>query len=122
LQAVLPPDLVLIATMTLLFAMTAGCSVFLAIGQAIFQTCLKHCLNNVVSQEEANKIIAAGAAGFRQVLQSGDHDAVIDVYNTAVTNVFVSYSSEQIIYAEPDSSSSTSLPQVLLLPLSWSAA
>src|SRR3954470_19906412 len=101
--------------------MTASCSIFIAIGQAIFQTFLEHRLPNVVSQEEANKIIAAGAAGIRQVLQLANHDAVIDVYNTAVTNVFVRSFSEQIISAEPDDFSSTSLPQVLLLPFFWSA-
>ncbi|PQE13617.1 HC-toxin efflux carrier TOXA protein [Rutstroemia sp. NJR-2017a BVV2] len=88
LQAVLPPDLVPIATTTLLFAMTASCSIFLVIGQAIFQTFLEHRLPSVVSQEEANRIIAAGAAGIRQVLQPANHGAVIDVYNNAVTNVF----------------------------------
>ena len=75
--------------------MTASCSIFLAVGQAIFQSSLAHGLLGVVSQKEADTIIAAGAADVHRTTQPVDHDAVTSVYNTAVTNVFVSTSSFQ---------------------------
>jgi hypothetical protein len=75
--------------------MTASCSIFLAVGQAIFQSSLTRGLLRVVSQEEADALIAAGAADVHRVVQPADRDAVIGVYNTAVTDVFVSPSSLQ---------------------------
>ncbi|KAF1953775.1 MFS general substrate transporter [Byssothecium circinans] len=88
LQATLPPDLIPIASTTLLFAMTASCSIFLAGGHAIFQSALTRNLRRVVSPEEAARLIAVGAADVHGEAQPADRDAVIDVYNTAVTNVF----------------------------------
>ncbi|KAF2437710.1 MFS general substrate transporter [Karstenula rhodostoma CBS 690.94] len=88
LQATLPPDLIPIASTTLLFAMTASCSIFLAGGQAIFQTALTRNLRRVVSAEEAARLIAVGAADVHREVQPIDRDAVIEVYNKAITNVF----------------------------------
>ncbi|KAF2732223.1 MFS general substrate transporter [Polyplosphaeria fusca] len=88
LQAMLPPDLIPIASTTLLFAMTASCSIFLAGGQAIFQSALTRNLRRVVSPEEAARLIAVGAADVHREVQPADRDAVFDVYNTAITNVF----------------------------------
>lgn len=62
LQAVLPPGLVPIASTALLFAMTASCSILLAVGQVIFQASLTSNPLHVVSQEEADMPVAAGAA------------------------------------------------------------
>jgi tagatose-1,6-bisphosphate aldolase len=70
--------------------MTASCSVFLAVGQAIFQSSLTNGLFRVVSPEEAQRIIAAGAADVHLVVSPTDHDVVINVYNTSIVNVFVS--------------------------------
>ncbi|KAL9640530.1 MAG: hypothetical protein Q9204_000677 [Flavoplaca sp. TL-2023a] len=89
LQAILPPDLVPIASTTLLFAMTASCSVLLAAGQAIFQASLTSKLSRVVSQEEVNTLIAAGAAEVNAAIRPAHRVAVIDAYNRALTDVFL---------------------------------
>ncbi|KAJ4357233.1 uncharacterized protein N0V89_001808 [Didymosphaeria variabile] len=88
LQAMLPPDLIPIASTTLLFAMTASCSIFLAGGQAMFQSSLTRNLVRVVSPEEAARLIAVGAADVHREVQPAVRDAVIDVYSKAITNVF----------------------------------
>lgn len=46
-------------------------------------------LRRVVSSEEAVRLIAVGAADVHGEVQPADRDAVIGVYNTAITNVFV---------------------------------
>jgi len=79
--------------------MTASCSIFLAVGQAIFQSSLLNGLLDVVSRNEADRIIAVGAADVHRTTQSANRDAVTNVYNTAVTNVFVSrFASQQPVY------------------------
>lgn len=70
--------------------MTASCSILLAVGQAIFQASLTSNLLGVVSQEETHILIAAGAADVNAVIQAVDRGAVIDAYNSALTDVFVS--------------------------------
>ena len=70
--------------------MTASCSIFLAVGQAIFAASLSSNLLRVVSQEETDKLIAAGAAEVNAAIRAVDRDAVIGAYNSALTNVFVS--------------------------------
>ena len=70
--------------------MTASCSIFLAVGQAIFQASLTSNLLRVVSQEETHMLIAAGAADVNAAIPAVDRDAVIDAYNSALTDVFVS--------------------------------
>lgn len=91
-QAVLPADLVPVASTTLLFAMTASCSILLAGGQAIFRPSLARYLLRVVSQEETDRLIAAGAADVKAAIQTAGNNstAVIDAYNHALTNTFVS--------------------------------
>lgn len=88
LQAVLPPDLIPIASTTLLFAMTASCSILLAVGQAIFQAFLTGNLLRVVSPAETDQLIAVGAADVNAAIRPADRDAVIAAYNSALTDVF----------------------------------
>ena len=70
--------------------MTASCSIFLAVGQAIFQAFLTKNLLRVVSRAETDMLIAAGAADVNAATRPADRDAVIDAYNSALTDVFVS--------------------------------
>ena len=70
--------------------MTASCSILLAIGQALFQVTLRRNLLRVVSQDEADRLIAVGAADVSRAIRPVDRDAVIDAYNNALTDVFVS--------------------------------
>lgn len=70
--------------------MTASCSILLAVGQAIFQASLTSKLLRVVSQEETNMLIAAGAADVNAAIPQADRDVVIAAYNNALTDVFVS--------------------------------
>jgi hypothetical protein len=70
--------------------MTASCSILLAVGQAIFQASLTKNLLRIVSQQETNMLIAAGAADVSAAVRPADRHAVVDAYNSALTDVFVS--------------------------------
>ena len=72
--------------------MTASCSILLAVGQAIFQASLTRKLLRVVSQEETYMLIAAGAADVNGAIRTANlnRSGVIDAYNSALTDVFVS--------------------------------
>ena len=89
-QSALPPEQVPIGATTLLFSMCLSSSVFLAVGQAVFQSRLTDELVSRVPTDNASAIVAAGAAQGRQVVGSGDLNSVLEAYNTAVTNTFVS--------------------------------
>lgn len=89
-QATLPPRLVPVGATTLLFVISASCTIFLAIGQAIFQQQLTSELSTVVSSSTVDRIISVGATSIRSVVDQDDLSAVVSAYSNAVTEVFVS--------------------------------
>lgn len=74
---------------------STSCSVFLALGQTLFQARLEKNLGAVISTELVSKVISAGATDFRSVVPQSDVSAVIKAYGKSCTQVFVSYSFAQ---------------------------
>lgn len=102
--------------------MTASCSILLAVGQAIFQASLTSRLLRIVSEEEADMLIAAGAADVNAAIRPANRIAVVDAYNRALTDVFVSPDSPaDIPRADADALSSSFPPLGPLLLSCWSA-
>ena len=88
-QATLPKELVPIGATTLLFGMSTSCAVFLAVGQAVFQSRLSSELLQVLPTSVVNEIISVGATQIRTVTSMQNFAAVIHAYSEAVTQVFV---------------------------------
>lgn len=89
-QASLPRELVPIGAATLLMIISTSCSIFLALGQAIFQAALKTNLAPVVSSNVTEAIISVGATNIGSVIDASDLPSVVQAYGKAVTQVFVS--------------------------------
>lgn len=89
-QTSLPQDLVPIGSSNLLMFVSTSCSVFLAVGQLIFQKRLETNLSAVVSSDLVQKVISAGATNFRALVPDADLTAVVKAYGKACTQVFVS--------------------------------
>ncbi|PWY71323.1 MFS general substrate transporter [Aspergillus eucalypticola CBS 122712] len=87
-RASVPQDLVPVGAITLLFVNSGSCAIFLAIGEAVFQTQLKNKLADIASAMVANEVISAGASGWRSFVPSTETLVVISVYSSAVTRVF----------------------------------
>lgn len=85
-------ELVPIGATNLLTVISISCSIFLAIGQLVFQRSILNNLSGTVSQEVADRVISAGATNLHSVVDTADLPAVIQAYGKSVTQVFVSYS------------------------------
>lgn len=69
---------------------STSCSVFLALGQLIFQKRLETNLSAVVTSDLVHKVISAGATNFRALVPDADLTAVVKAYGKSCTQVFVS--------------------------------
>ena len=70
---------------------STSCSVFLALGQLVFQRRLEVNLSSVAPPDLIKDIISAGATNFRSVLPtSTDLHAIVEAYGEAATQAFVS--------------------------------
>ena len=92
-QASLPRDLVPIGATTLLFGISTSCAVFLAIGQAVFETRLSAQLSQVVPADVVARVLSVGATDIRSVVSSQNLPGVINAYSSAVTQLWVGPSS-----------------------------
>ncbi|KAI8949229.1 major facilitator superfamily domain-containing protein [Xylaria longipes] len=88
LQSSLPKDIVPIGSSTLLTFISISCSVFLAIGQLIFQTRLISNLSPFISREAIDDIISVGARNIASVVNDEDFTIVIEQYGKSITQVF----------------------------------
>ena len=88
-QASLPQALIPIGATTLLFAISTSCTIFLSIGQAVFNDRLSTNLHQVVPADVINNVTSVGATKIRSVVESSDLPAVVQAYSDAVTQVFV---------------------------------
>ena len=88
-QASLPAELVPLGATSLLFVISASCAIFLAIGNAIFESQLRKNLEGVVSATLLEKVISTGATHVRSVIPDEYISAVISAYSKSVTQVFV---------------------------------
>ncbi|KAL2285800.1 hypothetical protein FJTKL_07520 [Diaporthe vaccinii] len=87
-QTSLPQDLIPIGSSNLLMFVSTSCSVFLALGQLIFQKRLETNLSAVVTSDLVQKVISAGATNFRALVPDADLTAVVKAYGKACTQVF----------------------------------
>ena len=86
----LPASKVSVGTSIVILAQAFSAAVFLAIGQVVFQAVLRRDLAVYAPTADENAILLAGVTRFRQVVQPGDLNGVLEAYNGAVTRVFVS--------------------------------
>ncbi|KAI1496199.1 major facilitator superfamily domain-containing protein [Biscogniauxia marginata] len=87
-QALLPKELVPIGAATLLMVISTSCSIFLAMGQTVFQGALRANLASVVPPDVIESIISVGATNVGSVVDTPALSAVIRAYGKAVTQVF----------------------------------
>ncbi|KAJ5727076.1 MFS general substrate transporter [Penicillium malachiteum] len=87
-QASLAAELVPLGATSLLFVISASCAIFLAIGEAIFETQLRKNLDGLVSASLMERIISTGATQVRSVIPDEYLSIVIAAYSKAVTQVF----------------------------------
>ena len=86
----LPASKVSVGTSIVILAQAFSAAVFLAIGQVVFQAVLRRDLAVYAPAADQTAILNAGVTKFRQVVQPGDLNGVLEAYNGAVTRVFVS--------------------------------
>lgn len=89
-QSSLPQDLVPLGSSTLLTVISASCSIFMAIGQAVFQRRLQANLGGVVAQPVVDNITNSGVTSVSSLVPPPALPAVIRQYSLSVTQVFVS--------------------------------
>ncbi|KAI2619591.1 MFS general substrate transporter [Hypoxylon sp. NC1633] len=87
-QASLPTDLVPLGATTLLAIISTSCTIFTAIGQAVFQRRLMANLSDIVPPEVVRDIISAGATNLGSVVDPAVLPTVIQEYGKSVTQVF----------------------------------
>lgn len=87
----LPRSTVAIGSTTIVFAQSLSGAAFLAVADAIFQNRLRKSLSNThLGSMTIDRILGAGALGFRNFIHGDDLQAVSNSYNTALVSVFVS--------------------------------
>lgn len=89
-QSSLPQDLVPLGSSTLLAIISTSCSIFMAIGQAVFQRQLQANLSGVIPSNLVEDIIDSGVTSVRSHVDATELVAVIEKYSLSVTQVFVS--------------------------------
>ncbi|KAK8098759.1 MFS general substrate transporter [Apiospora kogelbergensis] len=87
-QASLPKELVPIGASNLLMFISTSCSVFLAVGQTLFQQRLIINLSTVVDADVVTKVISAGATNYRSAVEPSALPSVIEQYSKSITQVF----------------------------------
>lgn len=91
-QVVLPLEKVAVGTAINTFFQFLGGSVFLVIGQNIFQSTLIRALVANVRGEDPRVILRAGAEAARHVVAPENVPGLLEAYNDAITKTFVSFS------------------------------
>lgn len=87
-QAVLPLSKIAAGTTLILFSQFLGGAVFLSIAQNVFQSQLASQLEDMASDVDVGKIVAAGASGFRTMVTQTQLPEVLKAYNGAIVDVF----------------------------------
>lgn len=77
------------ATALVVFSQNFGASLFISLGQTVFQNRLLSTLVEYAPEVEANQIIEAGAANYRAIVPETSLGGVIEAFNEAVTSIFV---------------------------------
>ncbi|KAH6843332.1 hypothetical protein B0I37DRAFT_357300 [Chaetomium sp. MPI-CAGE-AT-0009] len=87
-QSSLPQDLVPLGSSTLLAVISTSCSIFMAIGQAVFQRQLLVNLSGVIPSRLVQDLIDSGVTSVSSHVDAPELVAVIEKYSLSVTQVF----------------------------------
>ncbi|KAI1130977.1 MFS general substrate transporter [Nemania abortiva] len=87
-QTSLPQDLASLASSTLLTVISLSCSIFIAIGQAVFQRQLQSNLGPVVGEDVVRHIINSGVTDLDSLVSASDLPMVIQKYGLSVSQLF----------------------------------
>ncbi|KAK8117396.1 uncharacterized protein PG998_005677 [Apiospora kogelbergensis] len=87
-QASLPKEIAPLGATTLLTFVSVSCTIFLGLGQLVFQARLTDNLSSVVSPDVVDRIISAGATNLASVVDKGVLPVVIEKYGESATQVF----------------------------------
>ncbi|KAI8966713.1 major facilitator superfamily domain-containing protein [Daldinia sp. FL1419] len=87
-QASLPKSIVPLGASTLLLIISTSCAIFLAVGQAVFDTALRSTLAPILPPDAVEVVLSVGATDVRSVVDASDLPAVISAYSKAITQVF----------------------------------
>ena len=88
-QSSLPQDLAPTGSSTLLATTPTSCTIFLAIGQTVFQTRLQVNLSKVVPDDIIHNILSGGATNVASFVSAAELPAVIQQYSKSITQVFL---------------------------------
>ena len=90
-QRVLPKSEVAIGSTTVVFAQSLSGAVLLALADAVFQSKLRAALTQTsLDRNRIQRVIGAGAIGYRQFIHGEELQEVAACFNFALTRVFVS--------------------------------
>ncbi|KAK4234572.1 putative HC-toxin efflux carrier [Achaetomium macrosporum] len=87
-QSSLPQDLVPIGATTVLTVISLSCSIYMAIGQAVFQRQLQVNLEGVVGSDMVSSIINSGVTSVGSLVDASALPTFIEKYSLSVTQVF----------------------------------
>ncbi|CAG8960295.1 hypothetical protein HYFRA_00012815 [Hymenoscyphus fraxineus] len=87
-QASLPQELIPLGATILLFGVSMSGAVFLAIGQAVFESRLTGNLGRVVPETVVEKVLSTGATGLKSVVDAENLPVVLQAYSESITQVF----------------------------------
>ncbi len=88
-QTVLPQEDMAIATAAVVASQSAGGALFLAVGNSVFQKQLRNAAGGALDGIDVKGLIDSGAASFRQLVPADRLPAILEVYNKAITTVFI---------------------------------
>ena len=86
------------ATSQVFFFQYLGGTIFLALAETIFTSSLRSALHHDAPGVDAQRVIDAGAAAVRSVVTKADLPGVLQAYNHAIVDTFVS-----IVYSHSSS-------------------
>jgi hypothetical protein len=90
-QAFLPPNEIAIATAEIFFFQYFGATVIIAVGETIFEQTLVPALLKYAPGVNPKLVVHSGATTLRTIVSAAELPGVLQAYNTAITNTFVSF-------------------------------
>jgi hypothetical protein len=92
-QAFLPSNKIAIATAEIFFFQYFGATVFIAVGETIFEQTLVPALVKYAPGVDPELAVHSGGTTLRTIVSATELPGVLRAYNTAITNTFVSFRS-----------------------------
>jgi hypothetical protein len=92
-QAFLPSDEIAIATAEIFFFQYFGATVFIAVGETVFEHTLVPALLKYAPGVNPELVVHSGGTTLRTIISATELPGVLRAYNAAITNTFVSFKS-----------------------------